>query len=153
MLSIIEQRFIELLLEIVDELIAKHRELGQVASGDWEDSLEAEVIGGIGAITGLDYTEYISSNPRKPGTLPPVDKMIQYAKDKFGLSGKAAEQAGWAIAQKIKKEGVDSYPEGTDLIDGVFTEERINKFYNDLGLFVSFIVAENLQRELQTLAV
>jgi len=153
MLSIIEEKFLALLLELGEELVQKYRDLGLKASGQWEEELGVQVNGTKGIISGLDYTEYLTSNPRAPGKLPPVDPLIQWVKDKFGLSGEAAERAGWAIAQKIKKEGVEIHPEGTDLIDGVITDERVAKLHNDLGLFIVAEVAEEIQRDLQELAV
>lgn len=41
---------------------------------------------------------------------PPSAPIIAWAKRKFGLSDKEAQNVGWAIVQKIAKEGSDPHP-------------------------------------------
>ena len=54
---------------------------------------------------------------REPGHMPPVEPIKDWSKKKFGLSEKEATSRGWAIATKIKKEGVDARPFLRDAID------------------------------------
>lgn len=59
----------------------------------------------------IDYVEW-ADRGRGPGGMPPVDKLIEWAQIKLGLSGDDAIGAGWAIANKIKNEGSKVHREG-----------------------------------------
>jgi len=136
----------EQLLILVDELKARHIELGQKATGKWVESLEVVVSGGKGVIYGTDYTEYIVKG-RSSGKRPPISPLEDWAKAKLGLQGKEALNVAFAVSNKIAREGTETYQQGgNDLIDSVITQQRINKMYDNLGEKISVSIAENLRR-------
>jgi len=114
------------------DLIAKYKELGMKASGDWEREAES-VVESKGTVTtgkvkGLPYTNQLVSG-RKPGEFPPVkqiekwlyDKGIKPIEDEMKLSSLA-----FLIARKIAQEGTKYFKQGgTDLVESVVTPERI----------------------------
>ena len=136
------------LLKIVEELKKKHIELGQKSSGKWIDSLEVSVSNGTGFIYGANYTEQLAKG-RKPGALPPISPLEEWARIKLGKSGKEALNMAFAVAIKISKEGSKTYREGgTDLIEGVITAERIRKVHEEVGKVISFKIQSNLLKEI-----
>ena len=136
----------EQLLILVDELKARHIELGQKATGEWVNSLEVFVSGGKGVIYGTNYTQYIVKG-RPSGKRPPISPLEDWAKAKLGLQGKEALNVAFAVSNKIAREGTETYQQGgNDLIDSVITQQRINKMYDNLGEKISVSIAENLRR-------
>jgi hypothetical protein len=134
------------LLEIVEELKEKHIELGQKASGKWVNSLEVVVNKGKGLILGEAYTEQLTKG-RPPGKLPPISPLEKWAKIKLGKTGKEALNVAWAVAVKISREGTEIYKDsGSDLIDGVITEQRVNELYQGVGRDVSFAISKQIMR-------
>lgn len=103
--------------------------LGMNASGQWLNTLEARVVNGNGEIWGMDYTYWLA-NGRKPGTAPPASALIPWVTAKFGIGGNEARGIAFAIAQKIKREGTEYYPEGTDLLTVLQSPEVINYIYS-----------------------
>lgn len=103
--------------------------LGMNASGQWLNTLEARVVNGNGEIWGMDYTYWLA-NGRKPGTAPPTSALIPWVTAKFGIGGNEARGIAFAIAQKIKREGTEYYPEGTDLLTVLQSPEVINYIYS-----------------------
>lgn len=110
-------------------LIPKFVSLGMNATGQWINSLEARSVNGNGEIWGMDYTYWLA-NGRKPGTAPPTSALIPWVTAKFGIGGNEARGIAFAIAQKIKKEGTEYYPEGTDLLTVLQSPEVINYIYS-----------------------
>jgi hypothetical protein len=47
---------------------------------------------------------------RSPGTMPPVDKIKQWAIRKLRVPEKEADQVAFAIATSIKQRGIDAFP-------------------------------------------
>ena len=47
---------------------------------------------------------------RSPGTMPPPQALIKWARRKLGLNDKEAKRAAWAIASAIKKRGIAASP-------------------------------------------
>lgn len=90
--------------------------LGMNATGQWLNSLEARAVNGNGEIWGMDYTYWLV-NGRKPGTAPPVSALLPWVTAKFGIGGNEAKGIAFAVATKIKNEGTNYYPEGTDLLE------------------------------------
>lgn len=97
-------------------LIPKFTSLGMNATGQWIQSLEAKAVNGNGEIWGMDYTYWLV-NGRKPGTAPPVSALLPWVTAKFGIGGNEAKGIAFAVATKIKNEGTNYYPEGTDLLE------------------------------------
>lgn len=141
------------LLEIVDELKAKHIELGMKATGKWLDSLEIIVTGSgnlfKGVILGQHYTEQLTKG-RAGGKRPPIAPIEEWVKAKFGLSGKQALGVAFAVATKIGKEGTTWFKNGgSDLLDAVLTRERVRRLQEEIGLEIAHKIADNLKRQLQ----
>ncbi len=136
----------EELESIAEDLKQKHIELGQKASGDWVDSVEVKVQGGHGVILANDYTKYLTRG-RAGGKKPPIDPLEKWVNEKLGIGGKDARSVAFAVATKIGKKGTKWYIQGgTDLVDGVITEERIRKIKERLGRAVLVEVSEELKR-------
>lgn len=110
--------------------------LGMNATGQWLNSLEARAVNGNGEIWGMDYT-YFLANGRKPGTAPPVSALMPWVNAKFGVGGNEARGIAFAIAQKIKKEGTDYYPEGTDLLEVLNSNEVRQYVSTEIAPFIS----------------
>lgn len=108
---------------VVDNfLIPKFNELGMNASGEWLGALSVKVNGSRGEIWGRDYTHYLQHG-RAGGSMPPISAIEKWVGDKFGMYGKEANQRAWAIAKKIEQQGTSYYPDGTDLIDVLYSNE------------------------------
>lgn len=95
-----------------------------------------------------DYGEYVESG-RKKGKMPPVQPLIQWAKEK-GLEqfrdkkGKfiSNEQRGWAIAMGIKKNGIKAFP---------FYQDAIDKAQNDLAYQLEEAIAQTIENDIEAL--
>ncbi len=136
----------EELESIAEDLKQKHIELGQKASGDWVNSVEVKVQGGHGVIEAKGYTKYLVHG-RGAGEKPPIAPLEKWVNDKLGISGKDARSVAFAVAFKIGKEGTKIYKnKGTDLVDGVITEQRINKIKERIGQTILIEVNEELKR-------
>jgi len=105
--------------------------LGMNATGQWLNSLEARVNNGNGEIWGIDYTYWLA-NGRKPGKAPPIAPLITWVNAKFGIGGNEARGIAFAVAQKIKKEGTEYYPDGTDLLQVLNSKEVLDYIYSQL---------------------
>ncbi len=144
-MNLIEQALFNLLQVLADDFVTKHRELGMKATGDWERSVEVQVKDFSGWILANEYSLWLIQG-RRPGTLPPINPIERWVKAKFGDS-EDSRNIAWAVATKIKNEGTNYYPEGTDLLDGVLTDQRANEIFEKLGAQVNLIIAEDLQRD------
>ena len=135
----------KILQEIVDKfLIPKFNELGMNASGQWLDSLSVDFDGKNGNIKGQDYTEYLARG-REGGTLPPINAIEQWVNVKLGLSGQEARNMAWAVAKKIEREGTNYYPNGTDLLE-VLQSNQVIEYFN---LRVSDIMVTQVQLQFE----
>lgn len=128
-------------------LIPKFVSLGMNASGQWLNSLEPRVNNGNGEIWGMDYTYWLA-NGRKPGKAPPITPLINWVNAKFGIGGTEAKNIAFAIAQKIKKEGTDYYPDGTDLLNVLYSNEVINYIYSQYGTAINVELNKILIKQL-----
>jgi hypothetical protein len=54
-----------------------------------------------------DYASYVEDG-RDPGSMPPIEPLIKWARRKLGLSEKEAKKAAWAIAKAIEARGIDA---------------------------------------------
>lgn len=122
--------------KLKDDLIAKHRELGMPASGDWENSLEARTERLSGQIWGLDYTEMLEDG-RKPGKRPPVEIIEKWIEDK-GIVPRdiTVSSLAFLIARKIGEKGWDRKDHGgVNLISQVITPARIQSIIDKVSEF------------------
>ena len=133
---------------VVDNFLKpKFISLGMNATGKWLESLEAKAVNGNGEIWGMDYSYWLAHG-RKPGTMPPVSKLIPWVNAKFGIGGKEAIGIAWAVATKIKNEGTSYYPDGTDLLE-VLHSDAVNKFVSEsLATFVTIEINRILIKQL-----
>lgn len=94
--------------ELVKELQREFIEQGHNASGRGVASIRKEVdLQGRDLnikIFGLDYLQYVNDG-RKAGSMPPVEAIREWVEIKGIASGKEADNAAWAIATAIKREG------------------------------------------------
>lgn len=80
-------------------------------------TLRASIVGSVRALPGLGV-EGVIGTPlsyavavelgTKPH-MPPVEPLINWARQKLGVSGKEAERAGWAVARKIARRGTEGH--------------------------------------------
>lgn len=89
------------------EVIQSRDKMG-VATGSLKKTISGEVIGDEVHIFMQDYWKYIEYGTAPH--MPPVDAMEEWVKVKFGLAGKDAQNAAWAVAMHIKKFGTMPYP-------------------------------------------
>lgn len=135
-IRISDELIIQTMQGVIDNFFKpKFISLGMDATHRWINSLEPRAVNGNGEIHGMDYTYWLA-NGRKPGKAPPVSALIPWVNAKFGIGGKEAIGIAWAVAAKIKKEGTDYYPKGTDLLEvlnspGVraYITEQLSTFY------------------------
>lgn len=130
------------------DLKAKHEQLGMKATGDWLDSIEVINDGFSVSLWANDYTQYLV-NGRADGKMPPIDPLIRWVSAKLGVSGSEGKSIAFAVAKKIEKEGTNYYPQGTDLIDGVITEQRMNDIIEKLELQVNLMISELVVRQVK----
>lgn len=126
-------------------LIPKFVSLGMNATGQWINSLEPRVVNGVGEIWGMDYTYWLA-NGRKPGKAPPIAPLVSWVNAKFGIGGAEARGIAFAIAQKIKKEGTDYYPEGTDLLEVLNSKEVLDYIYSQYGTAINVQINNALKK-------
>jgi len=125
-----DEIIIQTMQAVIDNFLKpKFISLGMNATGEWLKSLEAKAVNGNGEIWGMDYTYWLAHG-RKPGTMPPVSKLIPWVNAKFGVGGKEAIGIAWAVAKKIKNEGTSYYPDGTDLLEVLNSDQVKNYIYS-----------------------
>lgn len=147
-------------IKITDELIVstmngvvenflkpKFIELGMSASGQWLNTVQGGVENGNGVIYGMDYTYWLA-NGRKPGTAPPVSALIPWVTAKLGVGGSQAISVAFAVAQKIKNEGTEYYPNGTDLLTVLESKEVKDYIYLRFGQGVTAQINELLKKQI-----
>ena len=118
------------------DIAAHHRELGQPATGEFEQSLEIIEERGRFIIKSAKYGQQLIKG-RKPGTMPPVQAILEWIKVK-GITAKdiKIESLAFLIARSIKEKGTKYYQTGgTDLLDAVITPSRIQRIIDDLKDF------------------
>ncbi len=118
------------------ELIAKHKELGMKASGQWIESLENRSERLSGQLWGEPYTEQLV-NGRGPGKFPPIKMIEKWIYDK-GITpdGIKISSLAFLIARKIAKEGTEYFKQGgTDLVEAVITPQRIQDIIDKVTEF------------------
>lgn len=118
-------------------LIPKFRDLGMRASGEWEDNVHAI----DNQIWGRDYTQYLEE-----GRPPNADQDPQKLKAWVGWAGstfindwvqdKGLSINPYAVAYKIAREGTDYYPQGTDLLDVLNSDDVTNYIAQEIGRMI-----------------
>jgi hypothetical protein len=132
--TILTEEFNLLKLDLIKAYDAK----GMRASGNWADSLEVNVTGGLNAkIIGEKYSEQLEYG-RKSGKQPPSKVIEQWIRDKGimqKVTGKISiSSLAFLIARKIGREGWkrEGYG-GVELIGEVVTPERIQQIIDKVS--------------------
>lgn len=147
-IKISDELILQTMQNVIDLfLIPKFISLGMNATGSWIKALEPRAENGNGAIYGIDYTYWLA-NGRKPGKMPPVSALIPWVNAKFGIGGKEAIGIAWAVATKIKNEGTSYYPEGTDLLEVLNSDEVKNYIYSQLREGITIEINKILKKQL-----
>jgi hypothetical protein len=143
-----DEIIIQTMQGVIDNFLKpKFIQLGMNATGKWLESLEAKAVNGNGEIWGMDYTYWLA-NGRKPGKMPPVSALIPWVNAKFGIGGKEAVGIAWAVATKIKNEGTSYYPEGTDLLE-VLNSDEVKRYVQDaIGTWFTIEINKILKKQL-----
>lgn len=120
------------------------------ASGNWLNNLKsrADISTGVlkGVISAPKYTEQLAKG-RKPGSLPPISKLTEWAKIRFNADGEEARRIAWAVAKKIEKDGTRYYQDGGTKLVEVLSEQATIQYIKDrLTAIVRVIIADNLVR-------
>lgn len=147
-----DEVILDVIQGVIDDILKpKFISLGMNASGQWLNSLEARVNNNAGEIWGMDYTYYLA-NGRAPGKRPPITPLVQWVGHKLGYSGQQAIGVAFAVANKIAKEGTSYYPQGTDLLE-VLNSDEVSEYIKDrIGKFlIRSIQVDILKRTKETL--
>ena len=148
-MQITPEEITKLLTEVVDQFLKpKFISLGMNASGKWLQSLSVEATDYKGVIKGMDYTFYLA-NGRAPGKRPPIQPLVEWVGYKFGITGKEAKSMAFAVATKIAKEGTDYYPNGTDLVEVLQSQEVINYINNRISNLLAVTVKIEIEKILR----
>lgn len=121
---------------IMQELIRAYEAKGMRASGNWANSLQIEINGTVGKITGLQYTEQLQYG-RRPGGFPPIEQIERWVQDK-GIQAVEADittrQLAFLIARKIAREGWKRERfGGVELVTDVLTPQRVQRALNNIS--------------------
>ena len=142
---------------IKEDLIKKHVELGMKSSGEWINSLEVFSTNERGKITGKEYTNQLVRG-RKPGKFPPIDAIKNWIVDK-GIVNKikgdiTVSSLAFLIARKIAREGTNYFQQGgTDLVDAVITEQRIQSIIDMVGNELTITLVSKIENDFKQIAV
>lgn len=144
---------------VVDNYLVPHfTQLGMNATGDWINALEVRVNGNSAEIWGLDYTQYLV-NGRGPNKKQDTDSLRRFAVwagstfIKDWAIAKGVQAPPIAIAYKIAREGTSYYPQGTDLLEVLESQEVLNYIYKELRVALAgYMRAEIIRKTKQAFA-
>lgn len=143
------EELIYLMEQVIEKFLKpKFIELGMNATGDWLNSLKAGTEPNRGIIKGKHYTAYLVRG-RAGGTRPPIRHLARWVQAKFKLAGQEATSVAFAVAKKIEKEGTEYYPNGTDLLEILQSNEVKHYIEQELKSYLIDKVTLQLTRELQ----
>jgi len=137
----------ENLESLIEDFIIKYDELGLRATGEWAKSLELNPTGTGFEILGAEYTENLT-NGTPPGENVEFDRLKEWVKIRFNTTDEGALNGITAnIARNIFEEGTTHYQNGgTDLIDGVLTQQREDEIMDDVGQSILTQIEEDILR-------
>lgn len=146
----IKETISEWLGETQELMVKKYDELGFRASGDWEKSLENEVIEGsgkyTGTISGANYT-YWMEHGRKPGKFPPRSAILKWINDKGIIAeGISQNSLAFLISRKIANEGTKVRP---GIVSDVITQQRVQELFSKIGQVFINEVRSDVIKELK----
>lgn len=144
-----DQLIIQTMQGVIDNFLKpKFIELGMNASGEWLNTIQPKIVEGRGEIWGMDYT-YFLANGRAPGRRPPASELLPWVNAKFGIGGQEALSIAFAVATKIGNEGTRFYPEGTDLLEILNSEEVKNYIYSQLKTGITATISALMVKQLR----
>lgn len=130
--------------QMLDEALERHRNAGQVATGQTSRSLRIiEKPDGF-QLWGWKYAGSYDEG-RKPGKMPPVDAIMAWIEAKgltFTEPGQARHYA-WAIARKIAQKGTQRYSNNADV-----WATPIKQMRKDISAMSTKYLAETIMRQL-----
>lgn len=142
----------EAIEEVKDKLIIKHRQLGQKATGKWEQSLSTEVKENSLIIYGLDYAKFLVEGRPPSNKRPPISPLVDWVEAKFKVRGKQAVGIAFAVANKIQKEGTTWHKKGgSDLLEFLESAEIKNFIEKEISETKLIELKLAFNRQLQTL--
>jgi len=137
----------ELIKETMEEVVErflkpKFIELGMNASGDWLRSLEVRTSLNRGEIWGKFYSYWLVNGRGANHNQSPesIGRFVRWAGSTFikewcvnkGIDPKFS----YAISQKIAKEGTNYYPNGTDLLEVLESQEVQQFVFKKIGDYI-----------------
>lgn len=142
----------ETILSEVNELYFKPKfmALGMNASGEWVQNLEARK----DEIWGRDYSEYLAlgRTPNKDQSPEAVRRWVGWAGSTFldkWVKDKGLSLNPYAVAYKIAREGTSYYPQGTDLLE-VLSSDEVGDYINKrLSEKLAPIIAEEIKLKIK----
>jgi len=113
---------------------------GTNATGQTSDTLETVMIADNHVrVTGRAYIFSVETG-RRPGGMPPVDKIDEWIK------AKGVDLNAWAIAKTMAKEGSKLFRDGgrKDIITPALSDERLEKLTKEIADFETTVFADNM---------
>lgn len=146
--KISEQLYLNVLQGVIDNFMKpRFIELGMSATGQWLNTIQPRIVQGRGEIWGMDYS-YFLANGRAPGRRPPVSALLPWVNAKFGIGGQEALSIAFAVATKIGNEGTRFYPDGTDLLEILNSNEVKQYIYTNLGQALTVEISAILRKQI-----
>ena len=96
----------------------------------------------------VKYTYYLV-NGRAGGSRPPITPLVNWVGNKLGIYGKEGLSVAFAVAKKIEKEGTDYYPDGTDLLEILESNEVLNYVYGAFSVEIAGQLTATIKRNIQ----
>ena len=123
----IDNAFEVIITEIINlYLIPKFEELGMEATGEWRENIHSKG----SELWGRDYTKYLVEGRPPSSKLPPISRLEEWVRAKFGYTDpKQIRSVAFAVAYKIKEEGTNYYPDGTDLME-ILESNQVTEYIN-----------------------
>lgn len=143
------------------EFLAKYKEKGMEASGDWGRSLETVVNQSddgllTGSVKAFDYSQQLETG-RKPGKFPPREAIENWINEK-GLAARIEGQISvsslaFLIARKIANEGWDREGYGgVELISEVATPQKMQEIIDKVGQSYIVLITSEVTKTFKELA-
>ena len=123
----IDNAFEVIITEIINlYLIPKFEELGMEATGEWRENVHSKG----SELWGRDYTKYLVEGRPPSQKMPPISRLEEWVRAKFGYTDpKQIRSVAFAVAHKIQAEGTSYYPDGTDLME-ILESNQVAEYIN-----------------------
>ena len=140
-------------LTILENIILRNYvDDGIIATNDFGRSVESVINGNSLKVLGAAHVFQIV-NGRRPGTMPPVEAIKRWIREKKGLPAffrQKIDSIAWAIAINIKKKGItvpNQYNDGELINKSVneFMEEHFQDMLSELGQVFVFDIRNTIR--------